>query len=175
MNEPAPAFDDPVGLLLACHQLILQHCAILERMPAHMEAKGVDAELQLAATRILRYFEISGPEHHADEELGLFPYLAAQPSCSAELRTSLGRLVEQHREMERAWQELAEDLRTLAASGKPVILRFEPFVRLNRAHIVMENEEIFPVARKLLDENAARSLGRAMAERRGLVGALAQP
>ncbi|WP_291510626.1 hemerythrin domain-containing protein [Acidithiobacillus sp.] len=166
LGEPAPSFDDPVGLLLACHQRIQQHCDILERIPSYVDQKGVDEELRAAVTRILRYFDLAGPAHHADEELVLFSWLLQQPGFPSALRAPLRNLAEQHRLLEAAWQDLAGDLHSLIALEKPMPLRLEPFVSMNRAHIALENAEMFPVARELLDADTAKILGMTMVQRR---------
>lgn len=106
----------------------------------------MDIELQVAVTRILRYFDLAGPAHHADEELELFPWLL-RPDFPAALRAPLRNLVERHRQLEAAWQSLAEDLRGLIASERPRELRLKPFVVMNRAHIALEDGEIFSASR----------------------------
>jgi hemerythrin-like domain-containing protein len=166
LDRPAPSFDDPVGLLLACHRRIEKHCDTLQRMPKHLEKHGVDSDLQTAITRILRYFSLAGPAHHADEELGLFPWLLARPDFPGALRAPLRNLVDQHRQLETAWQNLSEDLNDLIVTEKPRALRLEPFVIMNRAHIALEDGEIFPLARQILDPDSANALGRTMILRR---------
>ena len=166
MDTPAPSFDDPVGLLLACHRRIEKHCDILERFPEHLERHGMDSELRTAAARILRYFDLAGPAHHTDEEFGLFPWLLAQPDFPGALRAPLRNLTDQHRQLEAAWQNLAEDLRDLISAEKLRTLRLEPFITMNRAHIALEDGEIFPLARQLLNPKSAKTLGAAMTLRR---------
>ena len=166
MDTPAPSFDDPVGLLLACHRRIEKHCDILERFPEHLERYGVDSELRTAAARILRYFDLAGPAHHADEEFALFPWLLVHPDFPEFLRAPLRNLTAQHRQLEEAWQNLAEDLRDLVATKKIRALRLEPFITMNRVHIALEDGEIFPLARQLLDPDSARAIGETMLQRR---------
>ncbi|MGC9239929.1 MAG: hemerythrin domain-containing protein [Acidithiobacillus sp.] len=166
LNKPAPSFDDPLGLLRACHEKMCQHALTLERLPAHLEQHGTDAEFAQASTRVLRYFEEAAPAHHRDEEVILFPWLFAQSAFPATLRDALQRLLHQHIELEQSWGDLASDLRRILAGDASVPLRLEPFLSSNRAHIVCENEEIFPVAEALLDPETARELGAAMQRRR---------
>jgi hypothetical protein len=69
----APAgFDDPVEMLLACHRRIEHHLEILERLQAHVAAKGVDVEASGAAQSVLRYFTQAGEAHNEDEEKDVF-------------------------------------------------------------------------------------------------------
>ena len=64
---------------------------------------------------------------------------------------------------------MAADLVQVEAGQVPHLLLVEPFVSMNRAHVALENGEIFPIAEKLLDLSTMRSLGMAMATRRALV------
>ncbi|MHB1321221.1 MAG: hemerythrin domain-containing protein [Acidithiobacillus ferrivorans] len=166
LGNAAPSFDDPVGLLRACHERILGHCETLERLAEHLARVGADSEARLAATRIRRYFHVAGPAHHADEEKQLFPWLLAQPDFPPMLRAAVRNLTAQHRELEAAWRVLDADLAAVESEEQPEALHLEPFISMNRAHVVLENGEIFPVAEKLLEEGEARRLGAAMAKRR---------
>ena len=161
----APGFDDPMGLLLACHDRILGHCETLERLPGHLAAHGPDDEARQAAGRILRYFHTAAPLHHADEEENLFPLLAAHPDFPESLRAPLQNLGAQHRAMEAAWRELAGSLEAIVA-GRPAALSPELFITMHRAHIALENGEIFPVAACLLTPDTLAGIGAAMQARR---------
>ncbi len=161
----APGFDDPMGLLLACHGRILGHCETLERLPGHLAAHGPDDEARQAAGRILRYFHTAAPLHHADEEENLFPFLAAHPDFPESLRVPLQNLGAQHRAMEAAWRELARGLEAIAA-GRPTGFSPEPFITMHRAHIALENGEIFPLAARLLTTDTLAGIGTAMRARR---------
>jgi len=102
--ESAPDFDDPLGLLRACHGRILHNCKLLERLPAHLQAHGADAELRQATGKIHRYFSVAVPLHHQDEELDLFPQLARQ---SLKLAERVHRLRQEHVRLDGLWQSLA--------------------------------------------------------------------
>ncbi len=166
LDDAAASFDDPVGLLRACHERILEHCETLERLAEHLARVGVDSEARLAATRIRRCFHMAGPAHHADEENQLFPWLLARPDFPSMLRAVVRNLTDQHRQLEVAWRVLDADLLAVENGEQPEALHLEPFISMNRAHVALENGEIFPVAEKLLEEGVARRLGAAMAKRR---------
>lgn len=161
----APGFDDPIGLLLACHGRILGHCETLERLPGHLAAHGPNDEARQAAGRILRYFHTAAPLHHADEEENLFPLLAVHPDFPESLRAPLQNLGAQHRVLEAAWEELAGGLEAVVA-GRPAALAPEHFITMHRAHIALENGEIFPVAARLLPTDTLAEIGTAMRARR---------
>lgn len=163
---PAPSFHEPIGLLRACHEKMLQHALTLERLPTHLEQHGADADFAQAAMRVLRYFDEAAPAHHMDEEATLFPWLLTHPGLPAALRSTLQRLRHQHTELEQNWHDLACDLRHALTKGVVCPLRLEPFLSSNRAHLLCENTEIFPLAEALLDPETARELGTAMQRRR---------
>lgn len=165
IHEPAPGFDDPLGLLRACHDRILGHCRTLERLAEHLDRHGPDGEAREAASRVLRYFQVAAPHHHADEEADLFPFLRAHPGLPGPLRVAMDNLVAQHRQIEARWRELEKALEAVAR-GEGAALAIEPFVSMNRAHIVLENAEILPTAARLLDTDQLAALGEAMRARR---------
>lgn len=166
IDNTTPSYDDPLGLLRACHDRILGYCDTLERLAEHLVELGANGDARLAATRIRHYFRVAGPEHHADEEQQLFPWLLAQPDFPQLLRAAVKNLATQHRDLEAAWQVLDADLALVEREELPEMLHLEPFISMNRAHVALENGEIFPIAEKLLDEDEARQLGSAMAKRR---------
>jgi len=61
------------------------------------------------------------------------------------------------------------DSAAVEEEGKVVMLSLEPFVSMNRAHVALENGEIFPVAERLLDNGKRAQTGAAMARRRGKI------
>ncbi|HUW27162.1 MAG TPA: hemerythrin domain-containing protein [Sulfuriferula sp.] len=165
MPKPAPGFDDPLGLLRACHERILGHCDTLERLVSHLRQHGADQDAQLAAARILRYFQMGAPLHHEDEERDLFPALRTHSDFPAIQRPVLENLVAQHRELDKLWMQLEVVLQAISR-GAPADLPVQPFVALTRAHIAIEEREIFPLAERNLDAAALAALSRAMQARR---------
>ena len=76
LTDPtAPSFDDPLGMMAACHRRIERQLATLSRLQRHLPENGCDADARAAARGILRYFDAAAPNHHADEEESLFPRL----------------------------------------------------------------------------------------------------
>jgi|GEM_PF-2722120 len=90
----APAFDDPLGMLLACHRRIERQLATLARLQRHLPEHGCDVDARAAARGILRYFDTAAPSHHADEEVSVFPRLrGAVPGRADMLVADLERRV----------------------------------------------------------------------------------
>ncbi|MHB1751256.1 MAG: hemerythrin domain-containing protein [Acidiferrobacter sp.] len=162
--QAAPGFDDPLGLLAACHERIEGHCATLVRLKAHVRAHGGDRDAQLAAERVWAYFAQAGRWHHEDEEHDLAPLLEREGDGA--LAAAMARLMAEHRDLERTYAPLERILRALPAT--PTDLPIEPYVSRMRAHMEAENTVILPRARALLGAPEIAALGRAMAVRRGV-------
>jgi hemerythrin-like domain-containing protein len=164
LDQAAPDFSDPIGLLQACHGRIQKQCQLLRKMCAYQERHGVDDELISDARGVLRYFDIAAPLHHADEERDLFPALAG----IAELQPLMQQLTREHKEHDALWHTLRRDLEEIAGGSPCGRLRehSEPFIRAQLAHIAIENESLLPRAREVLDAGSLAQIGDAMARRR---------
>ena len=159
-----PSFDDPLGLLAACHERIEGHCATLVRLAAHVRVHGGDSEARVAAGRVHHYFAQAGRWHHEDEERDLAPLLARHGDPV--LTALMARLMSEHRALEQAYAPL--DLVLQALPTAPGDVPIEPYVGLIRAHMAAENTMLLPRARALLVPSEIAALGRAMAARRGV-------
>jgi hemerythrin-like domain-containing protein len=161
-----PDFDDPLGVLRACHQRMQAQCDTLEKLPAHIAANGVDDEARSAISRIVTYFTTSAAHHHQDEEQDLFPLLNRQ---SLKLADIVFRLRQDHEKLDQLWQQLLPDLK------KPGTLAENPdfsehvsaFCAGYRAHIETEEKQLLDMARHILSDKQLQEMGRSMARRRG--------
>ncbi|MBU6260613.1 MAG: hemerythrin domain-containing protein, partial [Burkholderiales bacterium] len=115
-------------------------------------------------------------DHHADEEVDLFPALdaATRGLDDAALRRSTAALIDaltaEHRELERQWQALERALDALAES-RPATLdgaAVERYAGLYARHIEREESALLPLARRLLGPAELDRIGRAMRQRRGI-------
>ena len=174
IGEPrgtAPSFEVPLEMLAACHGRVQAQCDLLRRLGAHLASHGVDAQACDAARSVMRYFDQAAPQHHADEEQDLFPALlesmaGSDPVCLRELTTAL---CAEHRALEAAWRQLRAALqRMLDAAQPPEVALLESFVARYLAHLQREDDELLPMAARLLDDAALDQVGRAMRLRRGV-------
>lgn len=162
--QPAPGFDDPLGLLRACHMRMLMHCATLEKLPAQLQA-GNAGELGETVEKLRHYFNTAAHLHHQDEERDLFPLLEEQsPDFNAAVRELSG----EHPELETAWNTLDTLLAELAAIDDTDALdaSIRAFTNAYRQHIQKEEQTILMPAEQALNEHDIKRLGRAMARRR---------
>src|SRR3546814_12606910 len=74
-SGPAASTEAPLEMLAACHIRIERQCATLRRLAAHLTEHGADADARTAAMHVMRYFDTAAVQHHADEEVDLFPML----------------------------------------------------------------------------------------------------
>jgi hemerythrin-like domain-containing protein len=161
------SFDDPLGLLRACHQRIRQHCEILLRLAEHLERSGADEDARKAAQQVHRYFSTAAKQHHQDEEVDVFPKLIRQ---SLKMADMIHGLKKEHAELDRLWAALEPQLRRLPARDDAA-----EFTRLAqeldavyRRHMAVEENQFLDQAQHMLSRQQLGDIGRAMAERRGV-------
>ena len=166
----APALDEPLEMLEACHDRIEAQLRTLERLLAYLPGHGADEQARGAAQAILRYFDLAGPNHHEDEERDLFPVLAARadPAEAAGVRDLISDLLADHARMAAALAVVRGQLAPIAA-GEAAELEETAVRRLTslyRDHIERENRELLPLAHRLLAQQDIGALSRAMTDRR---------
>jgi hemerythrin-like domain-containing protein len=169
----APSFDDPLGLLTACHGRIARQLETLERLQRHLPEHGCDADARAAARGILRYFDSAAPHHHADEEASVFPRLAtAHPERSGPL---IAELKTEHQALAANWRHLRPLLAGIAA-GACTNLSPKQVATVRAAydaHIAKEEGALLPLARQAFDAATLATIGKEMAARRGIDPAIA--
>jgi hemerythrin-like domain-containing protein len=167
--KPAPSFDEPIEMLRACHERIAAQCTTLGKLAAHLPLHGADTQAQQAARNIMRYFDIAGPNHHADEEQDLFPMLieVSHRQCLPVSET-IASLPDAHRSLEALWAQLrtvlAEIAQGRASQLEPTLV--DDFVDTYRSHIALEEREVLPFADAYLDRQQLAELSAAMVARR---------
>src|SRR5512133_3919118 len=115
-GHTAPSFDDPLGMLRACHRRIEKQLATLDRLQRHLPEHGHDDDARNAARAILRYFDTAAVNHHADEEHSIFPRLAL--AAAAEAKALTADLERQHRDLAEQWAHLRPLLVGIAAGQR---------------------------------------------------------
>ncbi|MEO8347074.1 MAG: hemerythrin domain-containing protein [Betaproteobacteria bacterium] len=172
-SAPAAGFDAPLEMLAACHERIQAQCSTLQRLAAHFATAGSDDAARTAAHNVIRYFDTAGRHHHEDEEQDLFPALiesmaGSDPIC---IRQLVDSLTVEHRELERRWQTLRAWLARVevgdAAAPQPE--QIDQFVDRYEQHIAREEQELLPMAARLLDSAAVDRISQSMSRRRGVL------
>jgi len=165
----AATFDDPLGMLKACHGRIERQLMTLGRLQRHLPQFGCDDDARAAARAILRYFDLAAPNHHADEEASVFPRLIAMAPLA---RGLLDELERDHATLADRWTRLRPLLASIAA-GQRANLSAKDVANVRRAyesHIAREEGELIPLAASTFDAQTLAAIGKEMAARRNVSG-----
>ncbi len=164
-QQPAPDFNDPLGLLQACHQRMLGFCDLLEKIIAHIKEHGVDDEAKQSIKKVHRYFSSAARLHHMDEEQDLFPLLIGS---SLKMATIIHSLKQDHKGIDAHWEKLAPLLaRPASIEETPEFeQRVSTFCTSYRQHIKTEEEAFLPIAQHMLSTEQLQRIGKSMRERR---------
>lgn len=167
-DATAPGFDNPLGMLTACHARIRRQLATLARLQRHLPEHGCDRDARAAAHGILKYFDTAAPNHHADEEASVFPrLLKAMPGRADALIADLER---EHRTLAANWRHLRPLLASIAAGARANLSAKEvaTVAAAYDAHIAKEESALIPLAAQAFDAPTLAQIGAEMAARRGI-------
>jgi hemerythrin-like domain-containing protein len=167
-DSTAPSFDDPLGMMAACHRRIERQLATLSRLQRHLPEHGCDADAREAARAILRYFDAAAVNHHADEEDSVFPRL--EEALALRPVTLMAELEDEHARLGARWTKLRPLLAAIAA-GQRANLPPKGVAELASAyaaHIAREEGQLIPLAARTFDAATIAQIGREMAQRRGV-------
>ncbi|WP_255992237.1 hemerythrin domain-containing protein [Chitinolyticbacter albus] len=157
-------FDDPIQLLIACHDKVRRFAKLTAKLAEHVAREGADRQAIEAAQQIIRYFDIAAPLHHADEEVDLFPALAALGDPV--LCEVLQQIEQEHEPLAQLWQAVRRwllDVTNGLAIPPPAALA--SFVVVYPEHAAREELLIYGAATRLPDATL-RSLGQRIVARR---------
>lgn len=164
--------EAPLEMLAACHGRVQRQCQTLQRLLPHVAQHGADDAARQAAVAVMRYFDTAAVDHHADEELDLFPALreALAGSDAVCVVALIDALRGEHRQLEALWRALRSQLNALATGDAAALQAqsIDRFIATYERHIEREDTELLPMAARLLDDRALQSIGAAMRERRGI-------
>lgn len=171
--KPAPGFDQPIAVLKHCHDRIRKQIVTMENLVRHLPQQGADLDAQQAAKSVLQYFNKAAHQHHEDEEQDLLPMLqtTAQGDDAALLASLLPIILQEHQQMDAAWQGLERQLQMIAAGESDAVLSDEDvrvFSEMYAAHMQKEETQIAPMAMRLFSPAQMAQLGEAMRVRRGI-------
>lgn len=171
-QKPESDFTNPLGLLSDCHRRIERFLAVLVKLSDLRNGGALLPDERSALQTALTYFHNSAPKHTADEEDSLFPRLRAASREPAALE-ALAALEGDHETAARD-HALVETLgsRWLAdgvlspGDTREMKAALDALSRLYARHIALEDQELFPLAARLLPAGQLAEVGREMARRR---------
>ncbi|MCL6487127.1 pyridoxamine 5'-phosphate oxidase [Janthinobacterium lividum] len=170
--DSVPGFDQPIAVLKHCHDKIRKQLTTLQNLLGHLAQHGNTTEAQQAAKAVLQYFNKAAHVHHDDEEQDLMPMLQATASGddAALLATLVPEILADHQRMDQSWLTLRPELDAIA-TGMGTQLSTDAvrdFDAAYQAHMVKEESQLAPMAKRLFSAQQMAQLGTAMQRRRGI-------
>ena len=175
-RRPDHGFDEPLGLLSDCHRRIEHFLDILIAVHGNAGDEALSASNRRALEESLQYFRTAAPRHTADEEESLFPRLreSGDPAAARAL-VMIDGLEKDHDEanahhvrVEILVQRWLSTGRLGSADSAELRDRLSRLQALYQRHIAVEDQDLFPAAARVLDEDQIGQIGREMAARRGV-------
>lgn len=173
IGSKSHSFSEPTGLLSDCHRRIEMFLSSLERVAVSTD-RPLNSESQQALEAALRYFREAAPKHTADEEESLFPRLRQMnhPELEAAIRR-LEPLEKDHRRADALHAEVDQLGRACLERGAlpaEESRRFQQailtLIDIYKEHIRIEDQDVFPVAGKMLTPADKAVIAGEMAARR---------
>jgi hemerythrin-like domain-containing protein len=173
IGSKSHSFSEPTGLLSDCHRRIEMFLAALERV-AQSTDRPLNSESQQALEAALRYFREAAPKHTADEEESLFPRLRQMnhPELEAAIRR-LEPLERDHRradalhaDVDRIGRACLERGFLLAEESRRFREAILVLIDIYKEHIRIEDEDVFPLAGRILTSADKAEIAGEMAARR---------
>ncbi|HUH02343.1 MAG TPA: hemerythrin domain-containing protein [Kofleriaceae bacterium] len=158
---------DAMEMLERCHHQLDQRLATLREAAGALATGGTESDLD-DIHEVLRFLERGAVRHVDDEEQSLFPRLADHPPLAAVIATLRG----QHRQHEQLHAELAELAPALMLPCPPEVAAAlasiaDRLIAEYAAHVELEDRELLPAARAVLDAAELETMLAEMQARRG--------
>jgi len=151
-QRPAVAQPPEFEALDRAHLAAMAMLQAFEGLLTQLDAGGLDAAASASARDILDFFGGPGAQHHAQEEMQVFPGLlaAGDPALVAHVH----RLQQDHGWLEEDWRELAPQIQAIADGYNwydlPMLrLALPVFTALYQEHIALEETVVYPAAKAL--------------------------
>lgn len=169
--------DAALQVLAENHGRLQHECDALLRLEAKLrgagtgEAAHAQAAERAAAAQLRRHFDKTLAHLHQDEEQDLFPALLESMAGSDAvcIRQMVDARAAEHREIEWRWLALRQWLEQVETgrADLPPNGAIGSFVSLYRSHLEQEDQELLPMAQRLLSDAALAQIEEAMRRRRG--------
>lgn len=174
-EKPSPTFNQPLELLSDCHRRVERFLKTLLLVTQQARGGALNGQQREALETALRYFQEAAPKHTADEEESLFPRLRAAGGDLAQTALAKIQALEAdhqiaktgHTTVDQIGRRWLKDNSLAPAEVEELAGNLEALDSIYSRHIAMEDNEVFPLASKVLNREQLDAVGREMAERRG--------
>jgi hemerythrin-like domain-containing protein len=175
-QKTGSSFSDPLGLLGDCHRRIEHFLNLLTLVTNQAQGQELNQEQKEALASCLRYFREAAPKHKEDEEKSLFPRMRNRKGLGIEtVMATLDTLEADHQKVDQDHLLIDQLYSKWLAGGK--LSKFEidqvtailtDLQGIYQRHIAVEDTNVFPLARKVLEPSELASVGQEMMSRRGI-------
>jgi hemerythrin-like domain-containing protein len=171
----SPTFQQPLELLSDCHRRVESFLRALILVGEQARGGELNPQQREALETALRYFREAAPKHTADEEESLFPRMRELGDGATRDALAKIQALEADHQVAKDGHDAVEELgRKWLAAGRlserdtsHLLAHLHELQLIYERHIAVEDNEIFPLARQVLDAETLTDVGREMAERRG--------
>src|SRR6185503_15782889 len=158
-QKPSPTFHQPLELLSDCHRRVENFLRALILVAEQARGAELNSQQREALETALRYFREAAPRHTADEEESLFPRMRELSDDAAREAFVTIQALEADHEVAKVSHDAVEQLGQqwlasgqLAANEISCLLdHLHKLQLIYEHHISVEDNEIFPLAGKVLD------------------------
>jgi len=174
IGQVESTFSDPLGLLSDCHRRIERFLDTLLRVTELRAGAALNHDERSALENALNYFEHAAPNHTADEEESLFPRMMEHAALSnpvalaviAELEDGHERAAAAHEDVDRLGRAWLRDNALPPADAAELLKTLRELKTFYQRHIAAEDNELFPMAGRMLDAAELAAVGAEMQARR---------
>lgn len=169
-------FEQPIDLLLSCHEKIIHFSSALVKIVIAVQKEGWNEQYTNSVDQVRHYFNVASPAHHLDEEMHLFPAIIAldpelKKAHSIDMLTMINAMIKEHVESDALWATLDKMLAERSDDFSTLKNLSRQFKSDMHEHAKIENEQIFPYAKAHISEADLKKIGLAIARRRGIKSA----
>ena len=171
----SPTFQEPLELLSDCHRRVESFLRALILVAEQARGGELIPQQREALETALRYFREAAPKHTADEEESLFPRMRELGDGATHEALAKIQALEADHQVAKVGHEAVEELgkkwlaggRLSESETSQLLAHLRKLQSIYERHIAVEDNEIFPLAKEVLDAKTLSEVGREMAERRG--------
>ncbi len=166
------SYEQPLELLLSCHAKVRHFSSALSKLTHAIQHNGWNDDYVISVNQVRHYFNVASSAHHQDEEKHLFPAIIAFEASASdsndEMISLIERLTKEHNESDALWYQLDNMLAESSEDFLTLHTLSHQFEFDMHRHAQIEDDIIFPYAKKHISTLDFKKMGLAIARRRGI-------